>query len=174
MTLQWFSIQILVNFYIFELSSSLFLTTLGFRLPVVNGDLSPMKLQEMFSTVWKFTNLYGKPLNWVTGWQVQNLLIFSCGCDRYLWDTRPNIYRLPNFETLFQFLLTTVFVFSKSWSHDQLMQKTHLFALACKEACSQATIALNTVSVPLLPSDEDQWNSSGVSSNNWRISFGIE
>ena len=54
------------------------------------------------------------------------------------------------------------------------MQKTHLFALACKEACSQATIALNTVSVPLLPSDEDQWNSSGVSSNNWRISFGIE
>ena len=119
MTLQWFSIQILVNFYIFELSPSLFLTTLGFRLPVVNGDLSPMNLQEMFSTVWKFTNLYGKPLNWVTGWQVQNLLIFSCGCDRYLWDTRPNIYRLPNFETLFSVPADNCFrIFKKliTWS----------------------------------------------------------
>ena len=28
------------------------------------------------------------------------------------------------------------------------------------------------VSIPLLPSDEDQWKSSGVSSNNWRIFFG--
>ena len=29
----------------------------------------------------------------------------------------------------FQFLLTTVFVFSESWSHDQLMQKTHCISL---------------------------------------------
>ena len=36
-------------------------------------------------------------------------LILGCRCDRYFWDIRLKIYRLPCFNMLFQLLLTKLF-----------------------------------------------------------------
>ena len=36
-------------------------------------------------------------------------LILGCRCDRYFWDIRLKIYRLPYFNMLFQLLLTKLF-----------------------------------------------------------------
>ena len=51
--------------------------------------------------------LYGKPIkrDWVAR-VVFSLLIFGGYCDRYFWDIRLEIDRLPNFNMLFKFLLT--------------------------------------------------------------------
>ena len=45
--------------------------------------------------------------DWVVGViflvQINILMIFRGRCDRYFWDIRLKIYRLPNFNMLFQF-----------------------------------------------------------------------
>ena len=72
----------------------------------------------------------------LTGWQefffflIKILLIFGGLCNRYFWDIRLKIFRLLNFDMLFQVLLAR---FSKcelfscllKVDHDQLLQKTY-------------------------------------------------
>ena len=45
--------------------------------------------------------------DWIVGVifliQINILMIFRGRCDRYFWDIRLKIYRLPNFNMLFQF-----------------------------------------------------------------------
>ena len=59
---------------------------------------------------WNVQNLYGKPLarDWVARvvFLIQILLIFGCRCNRFFRDIRLKIYRLPNFNMLFQCLIT--------------------------------------------------------------------
>ena len=79
--------------------------------------------------------LYGKPLkhDWVTRVvsPIQILLIFGHRCNRYFWDIWLEIDRLPNFNMLFQFMLTTFFksellsCLQKVLSCNQLMQKPY-------------------------------------------------
>ena len=68
----------------------------------------------------------------VTGWRrlffsYKSLIpTFGGRCNRYFWDIRLKILRLPNFNILFQLVLNkifqkwTVFVFTESWSRDQV------------------------------------------------------
>ena len=76
----------------------------------------------------------------VTGWQelffLQILLIFGSRCNRFFSDIRLNIYRLPNFNMLFQFLLTK---FSKRKLFSCL-QKVDLVTNYCKKAYWKAII----------------------------------
>ena len=82
-----------------------------------------------------YKDLYGKPFkpDWMVKvvFLIQILLIFGGRCNRYSWATRLKIHRFPNFNNyalsaqanqIFQ--KRTVFVFTESWSRDQLMQKT--------------------------------------------------
>ena len=47
----------------------------------------------------------------VTGWQELLFILLNFGgrCNRYFWDIRLKIYRLPNFNMLFQLVLTKCF-----------------------------------------------------------------
>ena len=79
----------------------------------------PLKcIRERFNDSLKFQNLqdlYGKPIKreWVARvvFLIQILLIFGCCCNHSSRDRWLKIYRLLNFNMLFQFLLTK---FSKS------------------------------------------------------------
>ena len=57
--------------------------------------------------------MYGKPCKpvWVAKvvFLIQILLTFGGRCNRYLWDIRLKMLRLPNFNTLFQLALTKFF-----------------------------------------------------------------
>ena len=88
----------------------------------------------------------GNHSSMITRWQlravflIQILLIFSGHCNCYFWDIPLKVYRLPYFNMLFQrrankiFQKRTVFMFTKSWSHDQLMQKLLVILLIpCKQ-----------------------------------------
>ena len=78
-----------------------------------------LKELEIFydSSIYFFSfhrGLYGKPLrlDWVERvvFPIQILLIFGSRCGLYFCrDIRLKIYRLPNFNMLFQFLLTIFF-----------------------------------------------------------------
>ena len=63
-----------------------------------------------FKTVWKFPSLQGfiwkTTQAWLGGKSCFSLLIFGGYCDRYFWDIRLEIDRLPNFNMVFKFLLT--------------------------------------------------------------------
>ena len=91
---------------------------------------------------WKFRNykdLYGKPYkrDWMAKvvYLIQMLPTFSGRCNRYFWDIRLKLLRLPNFNMLFQankiFQKWTVFVFAESWSRDQVMQEAYCTAFLC-------------------------------------------
>ena len=60
-----------------------------------------------------YKKYYGKPLkrDWVARvvFLIQILLIFGCRCNRYFWDIGLKIYRLPNFNMLFQLVQTQFF-----------------------------------------------------------------
>ena len=65
---------------------------------------------------WKFRNykdLYGKPCkrDWIAKvvFLIQMLLTFGGRCNRYFWDIRLKILRLPNFNMLFQLVLAKFF-----------------------------------------------------------------
>ena len=69
--------------------------------------------KEYFTTVKnisEFTRICVEIHSTVTWWQVafliQILLIFGGHCSRYFSDVLLKIYKLPNFNMLFQFLLT--------------------------------------------------------------------
>ena len=70
------------------------------------------------------------------GFLIQILLIFGGRCNRYFWDIQLKIFRIPNFNMFFQLVLTNwiVFVFTESWSRDQLMQKLKacFYSTGCK------------------------------------------
>ena len=55
--------------------------------------------------------LYGKSFKrgWVASFVflIQLLLIFGGHCNLYFWDERLKIYRMPNFNMLFQLMLTS-------------------------------------------------------------------
>ena len=57
-----------------------------------------------------YKDLYGKPLKCDWGARVvfliQVLLIFGSRCNHYFWDIRLKIYWLPNFNMLFQLIIT--------------------------------------------------------------------
>ena len=118
-TLEWFSIQLLVNSEIFKLLLNLSLTHLRAQSACyeLKGDLSLLMLKEMFHKslkISKFTRScmetiqawlggkscfsYTNPSNFL--WPLQSLLL------RYVW---LKIYRLPNFNILFQLMLTRFF-----------------------------------------------------------------
>ena len=62
--------------------------------------------------IYKDLYVHVKPLNHDWGAKVvfptQILLIFGGCCSRYFWDIRLKIYRLPDFNMLFPFLLTII------------------------------------------------------------------
>ena len=80
-------------------------------------------------------DFYGKPLNldWLAKvvFRIHILLIFVGHCNRYFWNIWLKNYRLSNFDMLFLvptkiiFPKWIVFVFTKSWSRDQLLQKAY-------------------------------------------------
>ena len=82
---------------------------------------------------------------------IQILLFFGGRCNRYFWDIRLKINRLPNFNMLFQLVLTKCFK-SELFSliTDQLMQKAYPLA---NLDTSQNAITLNSpqLSIPWWP-----------------------
>ena len=118
--LEWFSIQVLVNSEVFKLSLNISLT--HFRAKIVcyelKGDLRSVMLKEIiitrqFENFEIYKDLCGKPfkLDWVAKvvFLIQILLIFGGRCNRYFWDIWLKIDRLPNFNMLFQLVLTKFF-----------------------------------------------------------------
>ena len=72
----------------------------------------------------------------VTGWQelffsYKSLWFLAAVADRYFWDIRLKILRLPNFIMLFQLVLTTFSkselfsCFPESWSRDKGMYEMY-------------------------------------------------
>ena len=88
---------------------------------------------------WQFKNfriykdLYGKPCkrDWMAKvvFLIQMLLTFGGRCNRYFWDIRLKILRLPNFNMLFQLVLTKFF---KSELFSCLPKVDHVIK-SCKE-----------------------------------------
>ena len=68
------------------------------------------KIKWQFKNFKIYKDLYGKPLNhdWVARdvFPIQILLIFSGRCNRYFWDIRVTIHRLPSLKYALWFLLT--------------------------------------------------------------------
>ena len=120
-TLKGFSIQVLVNCEIFKLSLNLSFTHLMAQIACyeLKRDLRSVMLKEIFHDslkISKFTRISMENHSSMTGWQkifflIQILLIFGGRCNRYFWDIRLKIDRLPNFNMLFQLVLTN---FSKA------------------------------------------------------------
>ena len=110
--------ELLVNSEVFKLSLNLSLAHLRAQRACyeLKGDLNPVILNEIFLDSLKISKIYkdlcGKPFkrDWVTkvGFSHTNSSNFRFGgrCNRYFWDTRLKMYRLPNFNLLFQFMLT--------------------------------------------------------------------
>ena len=71
------------------------------------------KIQRQFKSFRIFKDLYGKPCkrDWVAKvvFLIQMLLTFGGRYNRYFWDIRLKILRLPNFNMLFQLFLTKFF-----------------------------------------------------------------
>ena len=110
------------------------------------------------TTPWKFQNLQVlqgfvtscmECHSTVTGWQVffpiQILLIFGCHCNCNTWDTRLNIYRLPNFYMIVQFLRkllrfpTELFSRWQKLDHGTNYYKRPIFFIGCSTVRLQAT-----------------------------------
>lgn len=104
----------------------------------LKGDLSPVMRKEIFHDSFKnfkITRICVENHASVTGWQkllylIQILPTFGGHCNRDFWDLRLKILRLPYFNILFEcankiFQKWTVFVFTESWSRDQVLQRAH-------------------------------------------------
>ena len=135
-TFAWFSIQILVNSKIFKLSLNLSLTHLRAQIACyeLKGDLSPVMLKEIFHDSFEnfeITRICMENHASVTGWQK---LFSSYKCFQLLAaatfkDILLKILRLPNFNMLFQLLLTNFF---KSELFSCLPKVDHVMK-SCKE-----------------------------------------
>ena len=80
---------------------NLFLTHLRAQIACyeLKGDLSPVMLKEIFHDSFENFQIY-------KDWVIQKLLTFGGRCNRYFWDICLKILRLPNFNMLFQLVLT--------------------------------------------------------------------
>ena len=136
-----FHIQILVNSKIFNLSLNIFLTHLRAQIACyeLKGDLSPVMLKEIFHESFKNFEttricVENHTLAWLDGkscfsHHVQMLLTFGGLCNRYFWDIRLKMVRLPNFNMLFQLVLRKFF---KSELSSYLPKVDHVIK-SCKE-----------------------------------------
>ena len=93
------------------MSLNLFLTHLRAQIACyeLKGDLSPVIIKEIFHDSFENFQIYkdlysGKPCK--PDSVIQKLLTFGGRCNRYLWDIRLKMLRLPNFDMLFQLVLT--------------------------------------------------------------------
>ena len=107
--------------------------------------MSPVLLKEIFHESFEnfeTTRICVENHASVTGWQKLLLLIqiimlptFGGLCNRYFWDIRLKMLRLLNFKMVFQLVLRkffkseVFFVFTESWSRDQVTQRAYW----CKE-----------------------------------------
>ena len=92
-------------------------------------------MSQLFENFEIYKDLYRKPFKRdkvakVVFLNLQILPIFGGRCNRYLWDRRLKIDRLPNFNTLSApankiLQKRAVIVFTESWSRDRLMQKAY-------------------------------------------------
>ena len=71
------------------------------------------KIYQQFKDLRIYKDLYGKPLKCDcvvrVVFLIQLLLIFSGRCNCYFWDIWLEIYRLPNFNRIFQLVLLKLF-----------------------------------------------------------------
>ena len=71
------------------------------------------KIKRLFKNFSIYKDLYGKPCKHdcvaKVVFLIQMLLTFGGRCNRYFWDIRLKILRLPNFNMLFQLVLTKFF-----------------------------------------------------------------
>ena len=97
-------------------------------------------LRECFMAGLKISKLQGFVLKSMQGWldgkvifPIQMLPTFGGPCNRYFWDVRLKIFRLPNFNMLFQLVLTTLRCFRiyRKWSRDQVMQRASVGRPCC-------------------------------------------
>ena len=110
------------------------------------------KIKRQFKNFRIYKELYEKPLkhDWVgrVVFLIQILLFFAGGCNCCFWDIWLKIFRSPNFNNYAHsacaskhFPKHTVFVFTKSWSGDQLrnqlMQKAYSNVQKCWDHCHQ-------------------------------------
>ena len=147
--LEWFSILLLVNSEIFKLSLNLSLMHLKAQSNCYEWKwyLSPVILKEMFHEIHK--DLYGKPFkrDWVVKvvFLIQTLPTFGAIAITTFEIHRWTFYWVPN--NYFSYALSahankifqkwTVFMFTKSWSHDHLMQKAyHVSMMRCIKSLS--------------------------------------
>ena len=67
--------------------------------------MTVLKISKLQGFVWKTMQV------WLDGISCfsKMLPIFGGRCNRYFWDIRPKILRLPNFNMLFQFVLAKLF-----------------------------------------------------------------
>ena len=87
------------------------------RIYELKGDLSPVMLKKIFHNSFEhfeiYQDLYGKPCkrDWVARvvFLIQMLLTFGGRCNRYSCDIRLKNLRFPNFNILFQLVLTKFF-----------------------------------------------------------------
>ena len=85
---------------------------------------------------------------------IQMLLTFGGRCNRYFWDIRLNILTLPNFNMLFQLVLTKFF---KSELFSCLPKVDHAIK-SCKEPIRlTATLFMRSTAVPLVRFDLVRW-----------------
>ena len=111
--------------------------------------------KRQLKNFWIYKDLYRKPLKRDrvarAVFLIQILLFFGGRCNRYFWDIWLKIYRLPNFNMLFQLELTKFFK-SELFSliTDQLMQKAYPLT---NLDTSQNAITLNSpqLSIPWWP-----------------------
>ena len=97
-------------------------------------------LRECFMAGLKISKLQGFVLKSMQGWldgkvifPIQMLPTFGGRCNRYFWDVRLKIFRLPNFNMLFQLVLTKLSCFRiyRKWSRDQVMQRASVGRPCC-------------------------------------------
>ena len=125
-----FPLQILINSKIFKLSLNL-----SFRhLRALKEDLSPVNIFHDSFENFKITRICMENharVSWMAKvvFFIQMLSTFGGCCNSYFWDMRLKILRLPNFNMLFQLVLTKFFkseLFPCLPSQvDQVMKRTY-------------------------------------------------
>ena len=88
--------------------------------------MTVLRISKLQGFVWKTMQAW---LDGKSCFPHTNASTFGGRCNRYFWDIRLKILRLHNFNMLFAnklFQKWTVFVFTKSWSRDEVMSTDYL------------------------------------------------
>ena len=107
-TLAWFSMQIHVNSKIFQLSLNLSLSIMELKSPL-KAIWALKCVKERFN---EFTRICMENHASVTAkvvYLIHMLPTFGGRCNRCFWDIRLKILKFPNFNMLFQLVLTKFF-----------------------------------------------------------------